>query len=940
MATQIELSENAKNLETHVRQMCVSKGRLATEVEIELFATQLRQVPFLSVSDDEFKQVILNLHESLQISMGLGSFVKSENHKPWLNDRKKDITPYFWDRYKQYLISEGMSPKVVSLSLDKVTDDILDLCGDPQSKDEWSFRGLVMGDVQSGKTSNYSGLICKAADSGYKLIILLTGTLESLRRQTQERLDLGFVGFDSSKKLVKKNKERKEIGVGLIDGTREAGIFTSTIQDFNTTTANNLGIRLSNHKEPILIVVKKHKKILENLSSWLVTMNGDQKGLIHSPLLLIDDEADNASVSTDPVKATAINGAIRSLLKKFPRSSYVGFTATPFANIFIHPDTTHEMEGDDLFPRDFVYALDAPSNYIGAKKMFGIGSNFEMLREFEAYDDSDLPKSSTVGYEEVHKDKRFYRGLRAEDIFPFRHRSTLLIDGLPDSMLEAIGCFIVANAVMDNRANVSKHRSMLINVSHYTDVQNQIRDEIKQVLDQMQQDVRNFASLEDADSLKNVTMKILFDIYNKEYSNSGVSWKEIKNKLTDSVLPISVRAINRDSGAASLDYKQYKETGLRVIAVGGNSLARGLTLEGLIVSYFYRSTQMYDALLQMGRWFGYRSNYDDLIRVWMTEEAQNWYSHITEASEELRESMKEMQKSRMRPKDFGLKVRSHPDSLLITARNKMRTGTEVVRMISMSMEGPETSRLLNNNNLLRANFSATQDLILKLVNIENARDLDNINPLWKNIDSKLLIDFFKQFVSHPLSLQLKDLAEFIANVDDPILKKWDVVVPQGREKSISTIKGLGNFKPQLRKITVHPEQKLIQINGTSMRVGSQGVEKEGLDKDKQIMAKEYFHSLDENNKTKPNVPDKYYRQYRDRPLLILHILTPRPTGLNKDEFSLNTSIPLVAVGLSFPKLKTGSSEIRYMINLVELRSVMPVEDNDGDDEDSEDTEDV
>src|SRR5690606_29493487 len=168
--------------------------------------------------------------------------------------------------------------------------------GNPSIEESWSKRGMVMGDVQSGKTSNYTGLICKAADAGYKLIILLTGTLESLRRQTQERLDFGFVGLESAG-ILNRTRQHTPVGVGLINPDKGAGVFTSTMSDFKETTATQLGFKLKNYNEPVLLVVKKNKKVLENLTNWLTTHNANNAGIINLPLLLIDDEADNASVN-------------------------------------------------------------------------------------------------------------------------------------------------------------------------------------------------------------------------------------------------------------------------------------------------------------------------------------------------------------------------------------------------------------------------------------------------------------------------------------------------------------------------------------------------------------------------------------------------------------------------------------------------------------------
>lgn len=370
------MSDNAKKLEVAVITTLAFSG-LPTEKDILELAGQLRTLPPYQVSDEEFEYVIKKLKESLRIDMGLGSRITLD-HTPWVMGRKASIEPYFWSRYKHYLLKEGMPSPVVNV-LDRVGDDILDLLGNPVEVSGWPRRGLVMGDVQSGKTSNYTGLICKAGDAGYRLIILLTGTLESLRRQTQGRLDAGFVGLDSAG-IVTRNRTHRDVGVGLIDGTRSAGVFTSTKSDFKEATANQLGFRLNLINEPILLVVKKNKRILENLTAWLTTYNANQSGTIDAPMLLIDDEADNASVNTDPSRAKAINAGIRRLLKIFPRSSYLGFTATPFANVFIHPDNEDEMIGNDLFPKDFIYALEAPTNYIGANRLFGDDSPLDVIR--------------------------------------------------------------------------------------------------------------------------------------------------------------------------------------------------------------------------------------------------------------------------------------------------------------------------------------------------------------------------------------------------------------------------------------------------------------------------------------------------------------------------------------------------------------------------------
>ncbi|WP_201193313.1 Z1 domain-containing protein [Pseudomonas fluorescens] len=888
------LSANAQRLEVAV-STSLSVDRVPTEIEILGLASALRKIEMYAVTDQEFDIVIKKLHVALAVDMGVGSYVVNE-HDPWLQARKAQINPFYWGRYKTDLIKQGWGAKVVN-SLDKVTDDILDLMGNPVGKSGWPRRGLVMGDVQSGKTSNYTGLICKAADAGYKLVILLTGTLESLRRQTQERLDSGFVGLDSSGVVYSnsRNRKRKEIGVGLINATRSAGVFTSTVADFKATTVNQLGFRLRDYNEPVLLVVKKNKRIIENLTEWLKDFNAEPSGKIDIPLLLVDDEADNASINTSPKKATAINSGIRTLLNIFPKSSYVGFTATPFANVFINPETTNEMEGDDLFPRDFIYALDAPTNYLGASAIFGDDARVDCLQEI-----SD-----------------------AEESFPKGQKSDSPVDGVPDSLMEAVKCFLVVNAIMDLRTGMPKHRSMLINVSHFTLIQDQVKDILDFALRVIQDDIRSYSSLNVLEATKNNTIKDLRVVFERHYNNCGCTWEQVQKALATAVLPIEVRSVNQKSGGASLNYALYKGSGLRVIAVGGNSLARGLTLEGLCVSYFYRTTQMYDALLQMGRWFGYRVGYEDLLKIWMPSETINWYSLISEATDELRGEVRRMQLSRLKPIDFGLRVRSHPDSLIITARNKMRDSEAIVHTLSISKESLESARLLCDMNAISSNHKATQALVKKIQSSSFPVDSAYDFPVWVGVDKTVVIEFLNSFISHPLNLKLqsKDLADFIRNSNDPKLDNWYVAIPRGSVEAYEFIPGLMTSR-RSRKIEVDFEKQSLLVNEKKMRVGSAADEKIGLRKSEIAEAERIFREIPDN-KDKTNVPGKAYNEVRTFPLLLIHLVWPEFGDQKYSPLPLDSS--LVAIGLSFPELNTGSQKMTYQINMVELRSLLAKE---------------
>ncbi len=880
-------SEAATNLENSVI-MTLARDAMPTESAVRALAAALRAIPNYRVTDEEFEETLRHLHARLQIRMDTGAALVEE-FQSWLPARKPEIDPYFWSRFETHLTQSGWPPRVIA-TLDGVTDEILDLLGDPAADRPWRRRGLVMGDVQSGKTSTYSALCCKAGDAGYRLIIVLTGTLETLRRQTQERLDASFVGFDSSE-FLNRDRAKREEGVGRIDGRRMAVVFTSKTRDFRGELVNQFGFRLHAIAEPILLVVKKNKKILQNLETWLRSYNANDTGHIDTPLLLIDDEADNASVNTraageDPA---AINDRIRKLLQLFRRASYVGFTATPFANIFIDPETDDAMGGSDLFPRDFIYTLEAPTNYVGARAIFGDEPTLDCLRPIND----------------------------AEDEFPRDHRIDLVVDRLPGSLQRALGVFVLANALRDLREEGPTHRSMLVNVSRFTRVQNELAALINDRLRQMQQDIRNFSQLPPEDALRNGSIRELHELWEAEYRDAGATWDEVQPALLKAALPILVRPVNQTAGAASLDFAPHRQNGLRVVAVGGNSLSRGLTLEGLCTSYFLRNTQMYDTLMQMGRWFGYRDGYADLCRVWISDEATGWYAHIGEVTEELRGEIRRMRAENLTPKDFGLRVRSHPDSLIVTARNKMRTAQEIERIISVSGMLLETYRLRNDVESIAANAMALRDLLTALSEAGVGRTTSHWgNSFWPSVPKGVVGGFLRRFVNHPLNIafetQGRDLAAFVEATNIPCLQEWDIVIPNGsaEETGFAGVR----YRPQKRRVTINGTTRAILVSGEKARVGSRGIEKEGL-------VPAIVEKIAAAARAKGRHPsDRDFRERRQRPLLLVHLLDP----VDQTDAQVSTGgHPLIALGLSFPAFDDGRREqrVRYRVNLVELRSL-------------------
>jgi hypothetical protein len=840
-----------------------------TETEIDEVLARLADA--FSAKPDQVLEARRLLHARFSIRMEMGQTIKVE-HVPWVASRRASIDPFYWNRYRELLLRSGWPPLVAG-TLDRSMDELLDLLGDPSTNGSWKRRGLVVGDVQSGKTASYAALICKAADAGYRMVILLAGTLENVRRQTQERLDAAFVGLDSRDFLARDQlKHKTHIGVGHIDSRRDGIVFTSRDRDFRAAIASALSISLNSVKEPVLVVAKKNKSVLSNLATWLRTMNADRQGRIDVSLLLIDDEADNASINTrlDPNETTAINKAIRDLLALFRRSSYVGFTATPFANIFIDPTSTDEMLGDDLFPSDFIHLLQAPTNYVGTDRVFPPMD----------------PEQSEAGEAEA-----WAAGIRTiedvDDWLPIDHKSYAVPGPIPESLLDALRQFLMTCALRDLRVKdrvdgheKGIHRSMLVNVSRFTAIQNQVADQIHVELDRIRDQVRLYGKLKASEAaMRSPEIATLQGVFEKEFAGEGFEWIEVLAILHDAISPIRVQPVNQGTGAASLDYSIAREApGVRVIAVGGNSLSRGLTLEGLCVSYFLRNSRAYDTLLQMSRWFGYRDGYSDLCRIWLTAEAEGWYRHVTDATNELKRDFARMRRQRATPAEFGLRVRTHPDTLLITARNKMATGINVVgevRDISLAGRGVETARLYADLQRNEENFKIVDRFLSDLIDGHGAPGQSpngNAN-VWRNVPAETIAKLMREFLVHPLNhdFQGDAIADFLAAAvqrDDAQLSHWTVALPtSGTEAAIAPPLSSGlavQAKKRLVLLRQTPPQSLL-VSGKKARVGGQEDVLHGLSL-QQVEAVKVEESKANPDKS---IPEDAFRAAMQTPLLVI-----------------------------------------------------------------------
>ena len=865
------------------------------------------------ITDDEAAEVVAELQSKLAIRMDRGSYVKEKNHVSWYYAAKSRITPNFWNRYSTYLYKEaGFNSDVIN-AIDVATDDMMDLLSDPTSDVEFHRRGLVIGDVQSGKTSTYLALINKAADAHYHIIILLTGTIEKLRRQTQGRTDEGFVGLDST--AFNRNKDSVYVGVGTIDKSIHGWAVTSTTSDFNSSTASKLSGQLASISDPVVFVLKKNKSVLEKLETWLRLFNTNPStGRIDMPMLLIDDEADNASVSTktgeDP---TTINKGIRKILKLFSKESYVGFTATPYANIFIDPDSTQEMLGDDLFPRDFIYALESPTNYIGA--------------------DSVFPEQGNYHYMVQNNDD-------CEEYVPLKHQKDCVPGDMPLSLRKAVASFFLVNAIRDLRGYKTKHRSMMINISVYVDVQKRIADQIDSYVRAMQREIRNYYMTGNM-ALQYSSFAFLKDVFDEYYCNCGFSWNDVQVALMEAVAPIVVRDVNGGNAAKNLNYEENEEMGLRIIAVGGYSLSRGLTLEGLCVSYLYRNTKMYDTLMQMGRWFGYRPHYEDLCQIWINETAVDWYSYISEASAELKREVRRMQLEQRTPADFGLCVRADNATLMVTARNKMKTAIDYTMTVSLSGVIVETPFIHQANGIQQNNLQITMMLLNTLEKngyemiMGDKRFALVDKPQFIQVPKTYIVDYLRMYQCHSMNTHFhtKEIVEMIEKDSDGLLDYWDVTIATGTGEKIFAWENR-EFRCVRRSFAVRDDVGAYQMSGSKSRLGNRSYAVGGLsvEEAKKIQKGEEALMLKRFKEVRPlnqNVFFKadYFEKPR-KPLLVIYPVELKAKDGDSNDAVIQQRVvqevktPLIGLSVGIPAARNKETkQYQYKINLIKYREL-------------------
>ena len=782
------------------------------------------------------------------------------NSEPWYVGPLQ--VDQFWGTYRQKLIERGWPAPEVQ-RLDHASTKIVALLGPPTSE-YITTRGLVVGYIQSGKTANYAAVITKAADAGYRLFIVLSGLTNALRSQTQRRLHDEIVAPRSE---------------NWIELTEEQADF-QPIPSVDALLSAHSNIK-------VLAVVKKNAHVLRRLRDWLTGARPDV--LSACPVLVIDDEADQASpnAAADTEQRTAINALLVDLLGGLPKAAYVGYTATPFANLLIDPLTPA-----DLYPRDFILHLPKPDGYFGPERIFG--------RDVVQWDHDDQPVAGLdmlrrVPSEEISDLRPAGRDQRAG----FRARVTPTLE-------HAIRQFILATAARRVREGQTQHSTMLIHTSLYQDVHastcNAVEDYVAALRRRL---IRGDETL--LNELREQWTRESDRVPASTFGLDPVPFDNVASNLLEAASDIEVRVENALSNQR-IDYAAG--TPRTYIVIGGNVLSRGLTLEGLTISYFLRTASAYDTLLQMGRWFGFRRGYEDLPRVWMTDELRGFFYDLASVEREIRIDIDRYKTGHITPADLGVRIREHP-KLAITAKLKMRHAVRA----SMSFSGKtvQTTVFKHQDELwLSQNIAATRTLVRAC--LEAAGEPETLfgrsHRVFFDVPAQPIFDFLRQYRIHETHLDMRPdlIADYIKDqIAVGELRYWNVAIAtRDQRNDLGTIDlGLGtpvaliNRSRFLRGDLEHASIKaLISEIDEAADVARPTEELRGLSRDK--------------------LREVRQEEFSDEGLLLIYPISRNsvPTG-DRDELRrpLNAVADVIGLALVFPTATRDTPQNYMTVNL-------------------------
>ena len=782
----------------------VEKGtKVISEAYGEAFSTELFENSLLAAINRHKATTPVTIQESSVLSINSNKWL-TESRQNEIGWNSKDVNTYR-ERYFAYLKKIGRNDNIINEAR-RSTLNIIESLGNPLGKDGFYKKGMVVGSVQSGKTTNFNGVINTAIDAGYKMVIVLSGIMEDLRVQTQARIEKEVIGPLGA--------GGKGIGVGLDYPFHNKSIssLTSLGSDFNISMFD-ASFQLYNDN---ILVVKKNVHILKNILFWLKEYVSDEHPKIDIPLLIIDDECDNASLNNLGHKgaeyATKTNAEIRAILAMFSKKSYLGYTATPFANVFQDrnevPSTELTLQNrkedynfklvDNLFPDDFIEMLQPPSNYVGIKHFFDTRNNdikkIESLiarpvdLDDPAYYYSIPPRFHKDSDEPTTSKRQGTRAAKSTDYYPN------IENGIPKSLKEAIHCFVLSIAIRESRKDLLKnspfyqrHHTMLVHVSLFGQWQNRLKELVEEFVSKLTNNLNHdsldahvFQEFERVwvkhfEYIVNNIKSELPSDYIDEYLSPKEFDKDIKPLLIKAIENIEVVAINSYTNT-NLDYKNEDK---KYIAIGGNRLSRGFTLEGLTINYFLRKANTADTLMQMGRWFGYRIGYLDCCKLFTISENIDKFNEASKIIEDLEDKFKYLAGLPGRtPSDFTLWVQNNPDVIKLTRGNFLKGLS--TKSLSFEDTVQQSTQFLIDKKSISTAYTAFEDKFFKT---EWRKDENHPNYIIHDTDQSGLMDFIN-LPNVMLNFNVLGLKEYLeACSHSNKLRNWRIAINASKGNS-------------------------------------------------------------------------------------------------------------------------------------------------------------
>lgn len=859
--------------------------------------------PLIAADLREFVREELQREENFTLTPAR-ILIADRNKTDWVGGLDRSAW-YYWPSLRQFLLTMKGWDSTLLRSLDDSSDRVLRQLEAP-AKNRFDIRGLVLGFVQSGKTANFTAVIAKAADAGYRLVIVLSGIDNSLRRQTNIRLKRELVGYSDNRagsvRLPPMGQQWHEFTKDDLNG------------DFQPGLANHAALQGT---QPVLLVVKKNGRVLRRLLNWLDQAPGEVRHTL--PLLVIDDEADLASVDTSGTYQTeedppdrddpdyeppsAINALIRELLGRFERRAYVAYTATPFANILIPHDTADPRVGNDLYPRDFIVDLPKPTGYFGAEEVFGR---------------MDEASGAPIGGLNV------IRQVTDEDV------AALDQGRLPVSLDSAMLDFILAGAARSSRGQGDAPATMLVHTSQRISVQAQLRRLVADRFVELRDEWRYQREHGIRDRLSQRWEADFRPVTRSTHLERDVAFDAIEQQVGPFFEAVQVREINSATGEV-LDYE--REPSLKAIAVGGNRLSRGLTLEGLLVSYFIRPSVAYDTLMQMGRWFGYRGGYEDLTRIWTTAELAGWFSDLALVEHRLREDIQVYESQGLTPREVGMRIWQHP-AMQVTGPLKRRfaTGMTIAQSYSLAIEQTFKFPLRRLNDLAtqaEANRLLVRDLAPRL-GAPDPDHSDTKGPVWTGVAVDVVLGFLRAFRiddgSRSLSLPLIcDYVERAMAAGE--LRRWTIAV-RGRDTHDDRL-GVADWNLPTGPVAQISRSRLGETDSLGV-ITSPGDESVGLPQ--QLKKRARDHAFAERAAGRTKSDNSAAREVRpaEEGLLLIYPIS-RFSGFDSvpgdnrrplyDEPAGPLARDLVGLAISFPKSNRPHQVEAYLEGTVRWRPV-------------------